>query len=307
MKKIIITLALLFICRFSIAQSPIEFYYEKPDSALVLVFTGTQESVDSINDVFNTTILPMVYMSPGYARNDNGEYMYTGDLVTGKYHPDAQTMYASKISKTSNTTNRNVLEEIVYDKAECDARYKTVSYVPSWSDITSKPTIPTNTNQLTNGSGYITSEVDGSITNEIQTLSISGQSLSITGTGGNTVTLPSSAVSVSAPTAGISITSGTAFQPSSTNAYTINISSTLSATVVGLTGLAKVEYCSTQSGTYTEYSSESMGVLALSGILANTGKCSQSITLPAGYWVKVTLTKDTLATSISATYTKVTY
>ena len=45
-----------------------------------------------------------------------------------------------------------------------------------------------------NNNGYLTSEVDGSITNEIQTLSITGSDLSISG--GNTITLPSS----SAPT-----------------------------------------------------------------------------------------------------------
>jgi hypothetical protein len=40
--------------------------------------------------------------------------------------------------------------------------------------------------------GYLTSftEVDGSVTNEIQTLSVSGNNLTISGTGGNTVTLP---------------------------------------------------------------------------------------------------------------------
>lgn len=40
--------------------------------------------------------------------------------------------------------------------------------------------------------GYITSftEIDGSVTNEIQTLSVSGNNLSISGTGGNTVALP---------------------------------------------------------------------------------------------------------------------
>ena len=42
--------------------------------------------------------------------------------------------------------------------------------------------------------GYLTSftEVDGSVTNEIQTLSISGNNLSISGTGGNTIALPTS-------------------------------------------------------------------------------------------------------------------
>jgi hypothetical protein len=42
--------------------------------------------------------------------------------------------------------------------------------------------------------GYLTSftEVDGSVTNEIQTLSVSGNNLTISGAGGNTVTLPTS-------------------------------------------------------------------------------------------------------------------
>lgn len=38
---------------------------------------------------------------------------------------------------------------------------------------------------------YLITEVDGSTTNEIQTLSIAGNNLTISGTGGNTVTLPS--------------------------------------------------------------------------------------------------------------------
>ncbi len=56
--------------------------------------------------------------------------------------------------------------------------------------------------------GYLTSftEVDASVTNEIQTLSLSGNDLTISGTGGNTITLPSS----SAPsyTIGLNIAMG---------------------------------------------------------------------------------------------------
>jgi hypothetical protein len=48
--------------------------------------------------------------------------------------------------------------------------------------------VPTNVSSFTNDSGYLTAEVDGSTTNEIQTLSLSGSSLSISG--GNSVTLP---------------------------------------------------------------------------------------------------------------------
>lgn len=46
----------------------------------------------------------------------------------------------------------------------------------SYDSLTNKPTIPTNTNQLTNGAGFLASEVDGSVTNEIELPSMSGQS-----------------------------------------------------------------------------------------------------------------------------------
>jgi len=92
-----------------------------------------------------------------------------------------------------------------------------------YSTLSGKPVIPSSTEQLTNNSGfitgytetdpiwsvqktnysttaqadalyqskgtYLTSEVDGSTTNEIQQLSIAGQSLTLTN-GGNTITLP---------------------------------------------------------------------------------------------------------------------
>ena len=87
--------------------------------------------------------------------------------------------------------------------------YRSNSWVPSWSDITSKPTTITGfgitdfdftsagSNDLLQFNGtkwvkftpnYLTSEVDGSVTNEIQTLSLSTNQLTISATGGNTVT-----------------------------------------------------------------------------------------------------------------------
>lgn len=55
----------------------------------------------------------------------------------------------------------------------------------SYTDLTNKPTIPTNTNQLTNGAGFLTAEVDGSITNEIELPSQTGQSGKILSTTGS--------------------------------------------------------------------------------------------------------------------------
>ncbi len=56
-----------------------------------------------------------------------------------------------------------------------------------YSNLSNTPTIPTNTSDLTNDSGFLTSEVDGSTTNEIQDLTISGNNLNITGGTGTTI------------------------------------------------------------------------------------------------------------------------
>lgn len=78
--------------------------------------------------------------------------------------------------------------------------YRPISYIPSWSTITSNPfsfispvnnqllKYNTTTSKWENWTpNFLTAEVDGSITNEIQTLSLSTFQLSISGAGGNTV------------------------------------------------------------------------------------------------------------------------
>jgi len=78
--------------------------------------------------------------------------------------------------------------------------YKSISYLPDWNELTNNP-ISTNTplnDQLLKYSSasnkwenwtpnYITAEIDGSETNEIQTLSLNANQLTISGTGGNSV------------------------------------------------------------------------------------------------------------------------
>ena len=65
----------------------------------------------------------------------------------------------------------------------------------NYTKLTGTPTIPTNATDLTNDAGYLTTEEDGSITNEIQTLSISGSTLSLTD--GGSVTIPKASTNVS--------------------------------------------------------------------------------------------------------------
>ena len=57
-----------------------------------------------------------------------------------------------------------------------------------YNNLTNTPTIPTTTSDLTNNSGFLTIEVDGSTTNELQSLSVTGDSLTLSN--GNTIELP---------------------------------------------------------------------------------------------------------------------
>jgi uncharacterized protein (TIGR02145 family) len=57
-----------------------------------------------------------------------------------------------------------------------------------YNNLFNQPTIPKKVSQLDQDVPYLTTEVDGSITNEMQTLSLSGDQLTISGTGGNAVT-----------------------------------------------------------------------------------------------------------------------
>ena len=59
----------------------------------------------------------------------------------------------------------------------------------AYSSLTGTPSLPTKTSDLTNDSGFITVEVDGSITNELQLLSMSNDTLYLTD--GGFVVLPS--------------------------------------------------------------------------------------------------------------------
>jgi hypothetical protein len=59
-----------------------------------------------------------------------------------------------------------------------------------YNNLLNKPLIPTIVSQLTNDAGYLTSEVDGSVSNELQTLSIDGNVISLS-QGGGSVTIPS--------------------------------------------------------------------------------------------------------------------
>lgn len=91
-------------------------------------------------------------------------------------------------------------------------------YMRANGTYTTFPSIPNNTNQLTNGSGFLTIEIDGSVTNEIELPTQSGQSGKYLTTNGSTTNwnnIPSIITQTLVGTNGISITSGV-------NTYTIS-------------------------------------------------------------------------------------
>ena len=54
-----------------------------------------------------------------------------------------------------------------------------------YNDLSNTPTIPTTTSDLTNDSGFLTTEVDGSTTNELQTISKTGGAITLSENGGS--------------------------------------------------------------------------------------------------------------------------
>src|SRR6478609_7765454 len=90
----------------------------------------------------------------------------------------------------------------------------------SSNPVFSIPTV-TNTNQLVNGSNYLTSEVDGSITNEIQLLSGSGtKTITLSNSGGNFVIPNVTSTEINTALGGVPITTLTANQIYTALTYT---------------------------------------------------------------------------------------
>lgn len=94
--------------------------------------------------------------------------------------------------------------------------------------------------------------------------------------------------SVSVPVTGISITSGTAFQPKTSSPCALNVLATLSG-LLG-SGLVKISTCSTETGSYSEVGK--FGVTLATGI--ELGQNDTMILVPTAYWVKVVVTGVTV-------------
>ncbi len=113
----------------------------------------------------------------------------------------------------------------------------------------------------------------------------SGKYLTTNGSAASWATITST-TNFSAPSAGNTFTSGTAFQPNASAASVISLQSTLSG-LVGVTGTVAISMSPTSGGTYTTVSVQR---LLISVSLVSADMDSGAIVVPAGYFVKVVLT-----------------
>lgn len=108
----------------------------------------------------------------------------------------------------------------------------------------------------------------------------------------------SASPTISAPVAGISLTSGTPFQPRAGGPCDIIINTNVSG-LVGVGGTIVIATSPTSGGTYTNVSTDGVSIT----ILGIGDKASSTIHVPTGYYVRVTYTPTGLAT-ITGTYTR---
>ena len=100
-----------------------------------------------------------------------------GGLITGDTY---NINISGNASTATNATNATNADKATQDSAgntitttyATKASLAKVATTGSYNDLSNKPTIPTNTNQLTNGAGYITSS--GSITGNAATATTAG-------------------------------------------------------------------------------------------------------------------------------------
>ncbi|MBI4647073.1 MAG: hypothetical protein HY738_10910 [Bacteroidia bacterium] len=103
----------------------------------------------------------------------NYEFMGTSQLLSVPYS------LHSKTAENAHTVNYDSITNI-------PANLTTIvnnNFSGDYSELTNTPTIPINISELNNDAGYLTTEVDGSVTNELQVLSISNDTIFLTNGG----------------------------------------------------------------------------------------------------------------------------
>ncbi|PKP22234.1 MAG: hypothetical protein CVU05_04840 [Bacteroidetes bacterium HGW-Bacteroidetes-21] len=181
----------------------------------------------------NTNSLGILTLQIGASVNHTGVFSDI-NWSTGDYYIKMEVDPAGGTSYVDMGTMQLLsVPYALYSKTSADA------FSGNYSDLNGVPVIPTQVGQLTNDAGYITNpnDADADASNELQTLNIAGNSLSISS--GNTVTLPSN-----------TYTAGTGISVSGTNVIS-NLSPDQTVTLTG-------GGSTTISGTYPNFNISSV-------------------------------------------------
>lgn len=202
MKNSLTTLLFILTCTFLSAQAPEQMTFQAvirdagnslvtnsnvgmQFSILQTSATGIAVYIETHNTMTNGNGLATVEIGSGTIVAGS---FSTIDWSNGPYFIKSETDPTGGTTYTiSGTTQFLSVPYALYAKEAAN------SFSGDYNDLSNQPVIPTNNTQLANGQGYITSpnDADSDPINEIQSLQIAGQSLTISG--GNTITLPAGA------------------------------------------------------------------------------------------------------------------
>ena len=202
MKKTILSIVTAIVMTFTtFAQSPEGFKYQAvvrdgsnailPSQAVgmqIVVQQGTAGGTAVYTETFSTSTNTYGLVNLEIGTGSTVDDFSTIDWANGPYFIE------TSIDVTGGTTysvmGTSQLMSVPY---ALHAKTAENTFSGDYNDLSNQPTVPVNTSDLTNDSGFITNanDADADTTNELQTLSISGDTLTISN--GNNVVLPSGA------------------------------------------------------------------------------------------------------------------
>ena len=94
---------------------------------------------------------------PQYKLDLNGAFNATSGSINGNAIIHAGNIGSQSVNYANSAGSAN---SVAWDNVSGKPTFATVATSGSYNDLSNKPTIPTNTNQLTNGAGFITSYTD---------------------------------------------------------------------------------------------------------------------------------------------------
>lgn len=276
-------------------RSPINSIPSNSDvynAGMGLTKTGSSSPYTFAVDTNATTSGTSAIMYVGKA---NGAINALNNSINGKVPQSRNiTINGTTQDLSVDRTWSNVGIELPTQTGQSGKYLTTNGTSPSWGTISGGVTSVglTSTDFAVSGSPVTSS---GNITANLNTSGVSAGSYNNVTVNNKGIVTNGTSLVISAPSTGNTFTSGTPFQPRSGGSCFMSVQSTLGG-IVGVTGLVTVAMSPTSGGTYTTVSTQR---LLISVLAVTADSDSGSLPIPAGYWVRITLTGG-----ITATYTR---